>query len=133
MTEPIITNTLPLVFDKINNRATFKYQLGKPNDQSNPSLSILLEYLFHKANGHPERDKIGSLSYRTILSIEPIYDLNTKFNLFHWGLEKSIKNFRVEFKKLGVINYPQGEIRPPTFADMLPNLIELFSPEVDLN
>lgn len=129
--EPIVKNTLPLIFDKKLNDAVFKYDFGKPMTMSFPEMNLGLEYISYKRNGDKDDDRIGSLLVTTSFTITSVHHLYNYFQIFQAFTEREIIDFKGRFNSLGLINYPLERITIPSFDDMFPILKELYQPYFD--
>lgn len=129
-TETVIENSLPLIFDKQENCAFFKFVFGKPKKYKFISLNLQLEYLIGKEMVEKDTDieenKIASLSFKTMFTIKSKHHLYNYFELFHEMTKREIKDFEDYFKNLKLINYPQDKIFTPSFDEVFPVFQELY-------
>ena len=87
-TDPVILNTLPLIFDKKFNAAIFKYEFGVPSDKTeHPMLLIELEYLSYDINN----EIIGTLKSTTTFTIKSVHRSFDYLKIFYemFGLDVS--------------------------------------------
>ena len=129
-TETVIKNSLPLIFDRDNNFAFFKYEFGKPKVFEFITLNVKLEYIIGK--GFVEKDadieekKFGHLLFTTSFTIKSEHHLYNYFELFHEMTKREIFDFENYFKNLKLINYPQNKILTPSLEQVFPIFQELY-------
>lgn len=135
-TEPTEKSTLPLIFDKVNDAAVFKYQFGGPLKRDSNMLALKLEYITCKVFEHLkdfDKHRIGSFNVKTTLTITSQHNSYEIFQIFHACIEGEINDFKTRFSKLKLINYPIDKIIIPSFEEVYPILCELYgNPDGDM-
>jgi hypothetical protein len=124
-TKPLVINTLPLVFDMENNTVRFKFSLVNPAMAEVRQLLLKLEYFVLSIT----EDKLGSLIVQTTYTIPNNMGYQTAIKTFYACLAHEVDSFRTTLKNYNLNGYPSQKIITPSFENILPLLIKLYTPQ----
>ncbi len=118
------SNTLPRIFPK-GLHGWLRYDFGTPDNKETPTLILNLEFV---ASNYNRSQITGSYKVRFEFTTEQKYNPLQICQIFHKATQIGIEDFKTQFSKEDLLNYPINKIKSPSFEDVFPALKKLFYP-----